>query len=75
MFGSALLLRDEKMHPVELREAVTSPGGTTTRAIRELERVGCARGVPERDQRCDERSRELADQYDAKPAQLQVTEA
>lgn len=40
MFGSALLLRDEGMHPVELREAVTSPGGTTTRAIRELERSG-----------------------------------
>ncbi len=34
MFGSARLLRDEQMHPVELREAVTSPGGTTTRAIR-----------------------------------------
>ena len=40
MFGSARLLRDESMHPVELREAVTSPGGTTTRAIRELEKSG-----------------------------------
>jgi pyrroline-5-carboxylate reductase len=40
MVGSGLLLRDEHMHPVELREAVTSPGGTTTRAIRELERSG-----------------------------------
>ena len=26
MFGTAKLLRDEKMHPVELREMVTSPG-------------------------------------------------
>ena len=29
MLGTAKLLRDEKMHPVELRETVTSPGGTT----------------------------------------------
>jgi pyrroline-5-carboxylate reductase len=40
MFGTAKLLRDEKMHPVELREAVTSPGGTTIEAIRELEMAG-----------------------------------
>ena len=53
MFGSARLLRDENMHPVELREAVTSPGGTTTRAIRELERLRRPRRVPERDQRGD----------------------
>jgi len=37
MFGTAKQLRDEKMHPVELREMVTSPGGTTIAAIRELE--------------------------------------
>ena len=40
MLGTAKLLRDEKIHPVELREAVTSPGGTTIRAIRELEQAG-----------------------------------
>src|SRR5256886_17193313 len=40
MLGTAKLLRDEHMHPVELREAVTSPGGTTIRAIRELEMAG-----------------------------------
>ena len=33
MFGSALLLRDEGLHPVELRENVTSPGGTTAAAL------------------------------------------
>ena len=33
-------LRDEGMHPVELRESVTSPGGTTIAAIRELEQAG-----------------------------------
>ena len=40
MLGTAHLLRDEKIHPVELREAVTSPGGTTIQAIRELEQAG-----------------------------------
>jgi pyrroline-5-carboxylate reductase len=33
-------MRDLKMHPVELREMVTSPGGTTIAAIRELEIAG-----------------------------------
>ncbi len=37
MLGTARLLRDEQIHPVELREAVTSPGGTTISAIRVLE--------------------------------------
>jgi pyrroline-5-carboxylate reductase len=35
--GSAVMLRDSNEHPVQLREAVTSPGGTTISAIRELE--------------------------------------
>jgi pyrroline-5-carboxylate reductase len=35
--GSAIMLRDSGEHPVQLREAVTSPGGTTISAIRELE--------------------------------------
>ncbi|MDX1659342.1 MAG: pyrroline-5-carboxylate reductase [Nitriliruptorales bacterium] len=37
MVGSAKMLRDAGRHPVELREMVTSPGGTTIAAIRELE--------------------------------------
>jgi len=37
MVGSAKMLRDTGLHPVELREAVTSPGGTTIAAIRVLE--------------------------------------
>jgi pyrroline-5-carboxylate reductase len=35
--GSSIMLRDSGEHPVQLREAVTSPGGTTIAAIRELE--------------------------------------
>jgi pyrroline-5-carboxylate reductase len=61
MFGSALLLRDEAMHPVELREAVTSPGGTTTRAIRELERSGVRAAFLNAITAATERSRELAE--------------
>jgi pyrroline-5-carboxylate reductase len=61
MFGSALLLRDEGMHPVELREAVTSPGGTTTRAIQELERSGVRAAFLNAITAATERSRELAE--------------
>jgi len=38
VFGAATMLRDSGEHPVILREAVTSPGGTTINAIRELEK-------------------------------------
>jgi len=40
VFGAATMLRESGEHPVILREAVTSPGGTTISAIRELERHG-----------------------------------
>ena len=36
--GAATMLRDSGEHPTILREAVTSPGGTTIAAIRELEK-------------------------------------
>src|SRR5437764_2675758 len=38
--GSAVMLRESGEHPVKLREAVTSPAGTTINAIRELENHG-----------------------------------
>jgi len=60
MLGTAKLLRDEKMHPVELREAVTSPGGTTTRAIRELEQAGVRAAFLNAINAAMERSKELA---------------
>jgi pyrroline-5-carboxylate reductase len=37
MLGSAKLLRESGEHPTVLRERVTSPGGTTAAALRELE--------------------------------------
>jgi pyrroline-5-carboxylate reductase len=60
MLGSAKLLRDEKMHPVELREMVTSPGGTTIRAIRVLEQSGVRAAFLNAIQAAMERSQELA---------------
>jgi pyrroline-5-carboxylate reductase len=61
MFGTAKLLRDTGIHPVELRENVTSPGGTTIRAIRELERAGVRAAFLNAIQAAMERSRELAE--------------
>ena len=40
VYGAATMLRESGEHPVILREAVTSPGGTTINAIRELEKHG-----------------------------------
>jgi pyrroline-5-carboxylate reductase len=60
MLGTAKLLRDEKMHPVELREMVTSPGGTTIRAIRELEQAGVRAAFLNAIQAAMDRGRELA---------------
>jgi pyrroline-5-carboxylate reductase len=60
MLGSAKLLRDAHMHPVELREMVTSPGGTTIRAIRVLEQSGVRAAFLNAIQAAMERSQELA---------------
>ena len=60
MLGTAKLLRDEQMHPVELREMVTSPGGTTIQAIRELEQAGVRAAFLNAIQAAMIRSKELA---------------
>jgi pyrroline-5-carboxylate reductase len=60
MLGTAKLLRDQRMHPVELREMVTSPGGTTIAAIRELEQAGVRAAFLNAIQAAMTRSRELA---------------
>ena len=60
MLGTAKQLRDLKLHPVELREMVTSPGGTTIAAIRELEQAGVRAAFLNAIQAAIDRSRELA---------------
>ena len=61
MFGTAKQLRDEGMHPVELRESVTSPGGTTIAAIRELEQHGVRAAFLNAIQAAMNRARELSE--------------
>src|SRR5215472_12031128 len=59
VFGAATMLRDSGEHPVLLREAVTSPGGTTISAIRELERHGVRAAVLAAIEAARDRGREL----------------
>ncbi len=58
--GAAVMLRDSGEHPVKLREAVTSPAGTTIAAIRELENHGVRAALLEALEAARDRSRELA---------------
>ena len=60
MLGSAKMLRDTGKHPVELREMVTSPGGTTIAAIRHLEEAGVRAAFLNAIDAARKRSEELA---------------
>jgi pyrroline-5-carboxylate reductase len=60
--GSAIMLRDSGEHPVKLREAVTSPAGTTINAIRELEKHGVRAALLAALEAARDRARELAEQ-------------
>jgi pyrroline-5-carboxylate reductase len=58
--GSAKMLRESGEHPVKLREAVTSPAGTTINAIRELEKHGVRAALLAALEAARDRARELA---------------
>jgi len=58
--GSALMLRDSGEHPVKLREAVTSPAGTTINAIRVMEDHGVRAAMLAALEAARDRSRQLA---------------
>ncbi len=58
--GAARMLRDSGEHPVVLREAVTSPGGTTISAIRVMEDRGVRSAMLAAVEAARDRSRELA---------------
>nr|WP_281249863.1 pyrroline-5-carboxylate reductase [Streptosporangium canum] len=58
--GAAIMLRDSGEHPVILREAVTSPGGTTIAAIAELERHSVRAAFLAAIEAARDRSRQLA---------------
>ncbi|HSV65318.1 MAG TPA: pyrroline-5-carboxylate reductase [Mycobacteriales bacterium] len=57
--GAAVMLRDSGEHPVTLREAVTSPAGTTISAIRELENHRVRAALITAIEAARDRSREL----------------
>jgi pyrroline-5-carboxylate reductase len=59
VYGAATMLRDSGEHPVLLREAVTSPGGTTINAIRELERHSVRAAILAAIEAARDRGREL----------------
>jgi pyrroline-5-carboxylate reductase len=61
--GSAVMLRDGGEHPVKLREAVTSPGGTTINAIRELEKHGVRAALLDAIEAARDRSTQLGRLY------------
>lgn len=64
--GAARMLRESGEHPTLLREAVTSPAGTTAMAIRELDRGGVRAAVLGAVEAARERSRELGLAADVK---------
>ncbi|RLK60639.1 pyrroline-5-carboxylate reductase [Actinokineospora cianjurensis] len=63
--GAAAMLAETGEHPVTLREAVTSPAGTTIMAIRELERHGVRAALLAAIEAARDRSRELGRAHDA----------
>ncbi|MGQ0839303.1 pyrroline-5-carboxylate reductase [Actinokineospora sp.] len=62
--GAAAMLVETGEHPVILREAVTSPAGTTIMAIRELERHGVRAALIAAIEAARDRSRELGQAHE-----------
>jgi pyrroline-5-carboxylate reductase len=63
--GAAAMLAQTGEHPVILREAVTSPAGTTIMAIRELERHGVRAALLAAIEAARDRSQELGQAHEA----------
>ena len=57
--GTAQLLQETKMHPAELKDRVTSPGGTTIAGLIELEAAGFRSALIKAVRAATERSKEL----------------
>jgi pyrroline-5-carboxylate reductase len=77
MLGSAKLLRETGEHPTVLRERVTSPGGTTAAAVRQLEDHKVRAAFLVAMEAARDRSRELAaaarEDTQAKPNEARST--
>ena len=57
--GTAALLQDQQLHPAQLKDMVSSPGGTTIAGIRALEQRGLRAALIEAVVAAAERSRQL----------------
>ena len=68
VYGAATMLRDSGEHPVILRDAVTSPAGTTIAAIRELEKHGVRAAFLAAIEAARDRGRELGERMSERRA-------
>ena len=59
VLGTAQLLQKSELHPAELKDRVTSPGGTTIAGVAQLERAGFRSALIEAVQAAARRSQEL----------------
>jgi pyrroline-5-carboxylate reductase len=59
VLGTAQLLQQSGMHPAELKDRVTSPGGTTIAGIAQLEQAGLRSAFIQAVQAASQRSQEL----------------
>ncbi len=58
--GSAKMVQDTKKHPGQLKDEVTSPGGTTIEALRVLEKHNFRGALIEAVHKCTEKSKDLS---------------
>jgi pyrroline-5-carboxylate reductase len=68
VLGAAKLVRDTKLHPAVLRDAVVTPGGTTIAAMHELERHGLRAMLISAVETATARSKEIGTQLAARQA-------
>ena len=59
VLGTATLIKETQMHPGELKDLVTSPGGTTIAGVAKLESVGFRSALIEAVKSATKRSQEL----------------
>jgi pyrroline-5-carboxylate reductase len=59
VLGTATLIQETKIHPAELKDRVTSPGGTTIAGVSALEKAGFRSAIIEAVQASKERAQEL----------------
>ncbi len=59
VLGTAQLLKETEMHPAELKDRVTSPGGTTIAGISQLESAGFRSALIEAVRKAAQRAQEL----------------